>query len=108
MTMTDALPRSAKGRILANQVLRSGTAVSRASARYLQFHATLILQEELFAAVVVEIDAAVARFKMPGLEYFVAEQVQCQRLDEHGSERLHQVQRQAPAAILGGVQRPQR
>ena len=26
--MTDALPRSAKGRILANQVLRSGTAVA--------------------------------------------------------------------------------
>ncbi|HYT61840.1 MAG TPA: four helix bundle protein [Haliangiales bacterium] len=28
MTMTDALPRSVKGRILANQVLRSGTAVA--------------------------------------------------------------------------------
>ncbi len=28
MTMTDSLPRNAKGRVLANQVLRSGTAVA--------------------------------------------------------------------------------
>ncbi len=30
MSMTDALPRNAKGRVLANQVLRSGTAVGAA------------------------------------------------------------------------------
>jgi len=62
------------------------------------------LQEELLAAILVEIGPAVPGLEMVGVEDLVAEEVQGQGFDEDGPEGFQEVQGEGPAAILGGVE----
>src|SRR6266498_306170 len=82
--------------------------MAHAFAHKLSFHASLVLEEEFLAAVFAEIDAAVLRLEMFRVEYLVADQVQCQRLNQHRAERLDEVERQRPASILRGMEKAQR
>ena len=75
-----------------------------ALGKELALHSALVLQDELLATVLVEIDPAVAGLEMVGVEDLVAEEVQGQGLDQDRPEGLHEVQGQRPAAILGGVE----
>src|SRR5437016_2990125 len=74
----------------------------------LAFHAPLVLKDEFLAALLVEINAAVLRFEVFGIENLVAEEIQGQRFNENGPERFDEIEGQGPAAVLDGVEESQR
>ena len=83
------------------QLLAESGAVAGRLREELTFHPTLVLQEELFAALLVEVRAAVPGLEMVRVEDLVAEEVQGEGFDEDGPEGFEEVQSQRPPAILG-------
>ena len=86
------------------ELLAEGGAMAGSLAEELALHALFILEDELGAAVLGQIDAAVHGLEVTGIEHAVGEQIEGEGLGEYGAERLHQVQSERPAAVFGGVQ----
>jgi len=76
------------------QLLAQGGPVAGGLREELTFHAAFVLQEELLAAFLVEVGPPVPGLEMIRVEDFMAEEVQRQRLDEHGAEGFEEVQGQ--------------
>jgi hypothetical protein len=83
------------------QLLAQGGAVAGRLREELTFHPALVLQEELLAAILVEIGPAVSGLEMIGVEDLMAEEVQGEGFDEDRPEGFEEVQGKGPPAILG-------
>ena len=83
------------------QLLAEGGPVAGGLREELALHPALVLEEELLAAILVEIGPAVPGLEMVRGEDLVAEEVQGEGFDEDGPEGFEEVQGEGPPAILG-------
>jgi hypothetical protein len=73
------------------ELLAEGGAVAYGFGEELAFHAAFVLEEEFFASFLFEVGAAVAGFKVGGVEDLVGEEVEGKGFDEDGAEGFDEV-----------------
>jgi hypothetical protein len=71
--------------------LTEGGAVAKAFSHELAFDAAFVLEQEAGAAVLIEIDAAVAGFEVRRVEDLVGEEVESEGFGEDRAEGFHEI-----------------